>query len=230
MNGLVLQVQEALQRDPFAGDLFVFRGRRGDMIKILWHDGLGLSLYAKRLERGHFVWPAASTGSSRSQPRSSATCSTGSTGVTRFTHSARNVRDSCCLVHFLRAAIVRPWFHSCMEFASRRDCNTESRAGSRPCQDRRRRGDDRTPEPRDREAQAPDLRTALGAKCTLTSLHTQAGVTYDRPKLAEPTGIGDEYVISHLRHIDGWELRSRCHCRAPDQLLRPRQFWRHDQL
>ena len=55
MNGLSLQVQETLGRDPFAGDLFVFRGRRGDMIKILWHDGLGLSLYAKRLERGRFV-------------------------------------------------------------------------------------------------------------------------------------------------------------------------------
>jgi len=51
MNGLALQVQETLGRDPFAGDLFVFRGARGDLIKILWHDGLGLSLYAKRLER-----------------------------------------------------------------------------------------------------------------------------------------------------------------------------------
>jgi transposase len=60
MNGLSLQVQEALKRDPFAGDLFVFRGRRGDMLKILWHDGLGLSLYAKRLERGRFVWPSTS--------------------------------------------------------------------------------------------------------------------------------------------------------------------------
>jgi len=50
-------VQEALGRDPFVGDLFVFRGARGDLIKILWHDGLGLSLYAKRLERGRFVWP-----------------------------------------------------------------------------------------------------------------------------------------------------------------------------
>ena len=59
MNGLALQVQETLQRDPFAGDLFVFRGQRGDLIKILWHDGLGLSLYAKRLERGRFVWPSA---------------------------------------------------------------------------------------------------------------------------------------------------------------------------
>ena len=63
MNGLALQVQETLQRDPFAGDLFVFRGARGDLIKILWHDGLGLSLYAKRLERGRFVWPAVSGGS-----------------------------------------------------------------------------------------------------------------------------------------------------------------------
>ena len=58
MNGLSLLVQQGLGRDPFAGDLYVFRGRRGDLIKCLWHDGLGLSLYAKRLERGRFVWPA----------------------------------------------------------------------------------------------------------------------------------------------------------------------------
>jgi hypothetical protein len=51
MNGLAAQVQQSLGRDPHAGDLFVFRGRRGDLIKILWHDGLGMSLYAKRLER-----------------------------------------------------------------------------------------------------------------------------------------------------------------------------------
>ena len=50
MNGLALQVQEALRGDPHAGDLYVFRGARGDLIKILWHDGLGMSLYAKRLE------------------------------------------------------------------------------------------------------------------------------------------------------------------------------------
>ena len=59
MNGLALQVQQALQRDPHAGDLYVFRGKRGDLVKILWHDGLGMSLYAKRLERGRFVWPQA---------------------------------------------------------------------------------------------------------------------------------------------------------------------------
>ena len=62
MNGLSLQVQEALGRDPHAGDLYVFRGRRGDLIKMLWHDGLGLSLYAKRLERGRFIWPSAAAG------------------------------------------------------------------------------------------------------------------------------------------------------------------------
>ena len=58
MNGLTLQVQEAMGRDPHAGDLYVFRGRRGNLIKVLWHDGLGCSLYAKRLERGRFIWPS----------------------------------------------------------------------------------------------------------------------------------------------------------------------------
>jgi transposase len=62
MYGLSLQVQEGLGRDPHAGDLFVFRGRRGDLIKVLWHDGLGLSLYAKRLERGRFIWPSPADG------------------------------------------------------------------------------------------------------------------------------------------------------------------------
>jgi transposase len=62
MNGLALQVQEVLGRDPHAGDLYVFRGRRGDLVKILWHDGLGMSLYAKRLEHGRFLWPSAADG------------------------------------------------------------------------------------------------------------------------------------------------------------------------
>jgi transposase len=47
---------------PFSGQLFVFRGRRGDRIKALWWDGDGLCLYAKRLERGRFVWPQAQDG------------------------------------------------------------------------------------------------------------------------------------------------------------------------
>ena len=62
MNGLALLVQEGLGRDPFAGDVFVFRGRAGSLIKALWHDGIGLSLYAKRLDRGRFIWPATECG------------------------------------------------------------------------------------------------------------------------------------------------------------------------
>src|ERR1700682_6011437 len=52
MNSLALQVQEGLKCDPHAGDLYVFRDKRGHLIKILWHDGSGMSLYAKRLKRG----------------------------------------------------------------------------------------------------------------------------------------------------------------------------------
>lgn len=62
MNSLTLLVQEVLGRDPHTGDLFIFRGRRGDLIKILWHDALGASLYAKRLERGRFLWPSPADG------------------------------------------------------------------------------------------------------------------------------------------------------------------------
>ncbi|MEO9787651.1 MAG: IS66 family insertion sequence element accessory protein TnpB [Aurantimonas coralicida] len=62
MQGLSLLVQEGLKRDPNGGDLYVFRGRSGSLVKILWHDGVGLSLYAKRLERGRFVWPSAKDG------------------------------------------------------------------------------------------------------------------------------------------------------------------------
>lgn len=62
MHGLALQVQEGLKRSPYEGDLFIFRGRRGDLAKILWHDGTGLALYAKRLDRGRFIWPSAADG------------------------------------------------------------------------------------------------------------------------------------------------------------------------
>lgn len=56
-DGLAALVQEKLAGDPFGGHLFVFRGRRGDRVKLLWWDGNGLCLFAKRLERGRFVWP-----------------------------------------------------------------------------------------------------------------------------------------------------------------------------
>ena len=51
-----------LERDPYSGHLFVFRGRRGDLIKILWHDTQGTCLFMKRLEAGRFVWPSPAAG------------------------------------------------------------------------------------------------------------------------------------------------------------------------
>jgi transposase len=53
--GLSAMVQTALKENPFSGQVFVFRGRRGDLIKLLWFDGDGLCLFAKRLERGRFI-------------------------------------------------------------------------------------------------------------------------------------------------------------------------------
>jgi transposase len=63
MSGLAALVQTALQSDPFSGHLFVFRGRRGDLVKVLWWSGDGMCLFVKRLERGRFVWPQAASGS-----------------------------------------------------------------------------------------------------------------------------------------------------------------------
>ena len=57
-DGLAMLVQQTLKRDPNGGQLFVFRGKRGCLIKLLWHDGQGMCLFAKRLERGRFIWPA----------------------------------------------------------------------------------------------------------------------------------------------------------------------------
>ena len=62
MNTLALMVQQTLHRNPHGGDLYVFRGKSGKLIKVLWHDGIGMSLYLKRLERGRFVWPSTSDG------------------------------------------------------------------------------------------------------------------------------------------------------------------------
>jgi transposase len=60
--GLALLVQEMLKTDPHSGHLFVFRGKRGDLVKIIWHDGQGACLFSKRLERGRFIWPKLENG------------------------------------------------------------------------------------------------------------------------------------------------------------------------
>src|SRR4051812_38830759 len=59
---LALIIQEVLKRDPQGGYLFVFRGRRGDLIKVIWHDGQGACLYTKRLDNGRFLWPSPGDG------------------------------------------------------------------------------------------------------------------------------------------------------------------------
>ena len=59
---LSLQVQQVLDRDPLSGHLFCFRGRRGNLLKVIWHDGQGACLFTKRLERGRFIWPSPADG------------------------------------------------------------------------------------------------------------------------------------------------------------------------
>ncbi len=59
---LALQVQEVLRRESLGGHLFCFRGRRGDLLKVIWHDGQGACLFTKRLDRGKFIWPSPADG------------------------------------------------------------------------------------------------------------------------------------------------------------------------
>ena len=60
-NGLSALAKTVLKHDPYSGHLFVFRGRRGDLIKVVWFDGQGACLFSKRLEKGRFVWPSPAT-------------------------------------------------------------------------------------------------------------------------------------------------------------------------
>jgi transposase len=66
-DGLSAQVQTVLQQQPFSGHVFIFRGRRGDIVKCLWFDGDGLCLLARRLEKGRFIWPQATEGTALSR-------------------------------------------------------------------------------------------------------------------------------------------------------------------
>jgi transposase len=61
MVGLAMLVQQNLADDPLSGALYAFRGRRAGLIKLLWHDGIGLCMLTKKLEHGQFVWPSTST-------------------------------------------------------------------------------------------------------------------------------------------------------------------------
>jgi transposase len=59
LDGLAMLVQEVLAQGPFSGHLFAFRGRKANLIKIVFWDGTGLCLFTKRLETGRFPWPGA---------------------------------------------------------------------------------------------------------------------------------------------------------------------------
>jgi transposase len=59
---LAAQAEQTTKQNPFSGHMFVFRGRQGDLIKIIWWDGQGACLFSKRLEKGRFVWPSAKDG------------------------------------------------------------------------------------------------------------------------------------------------------------------------
>jgi transposase len=74
-------VQTVLEQQPLSGHVFCFRGRRGDVVKLLWHDGDGLCLFQKRLERGRFVWPQATGGKVALSCRC---CLRGSIGASRI--------------------------------------------------------------------------------------------------------------------------------------------------
>lgn len=62
LDSLAMQVQTILRQDPFSGHVFVFRGRRGDLVKALYWDTQGLCLFMKRLEKGRFMWPSPADG------------------------------------------------------------------------------------------------------------------------------------------------------------------------
>jgi transposase len=123
MQGLALQVQEGLSRDPHGGDLFIFRGRRGDLAKILWHDGVGLSLYAKRLDRGKFIWPSASDGAIAISPAQMAYMLEGIDWVRRETGKRQEVK-----VHHGEGVAIHTDPESC---ANGREAAREALTGAR---------------------------------------------------------------------------------------------------
>ena len=91
MTGLAMLVQQGLSADPFDGAVFAFRGRRAGLIKLIWHDGIGLCMLTKRLEQGQFVWPSAtSTGRIALSARSWPPCSTAVSGGPRCRCGGRN--------------------------------------------------------------------------------------------------------------------------------------------
>src|ERR1700681_3165255 len=95
-DSLSMLAQEVLKQDPFSGHLFAFRGRRGHLIKILYWDGQGFCLFAKRLEKGRFTWPITKEGTITLTPaQSSPCCSKSWSGASLRRRGHRRSRDNC---------------------------------------------------------------------------------------------------------------------------------------
>jgi transposase len=62
VDGLAALVREVMGADPFSGTVYVFRARRADRVKLVYWDGTGVCLFAKKLEDGKFRWPAVTDG------------------------------------------------------------------------------------------------------------------------------------------------------------------------
>ena len=99
---LAAQAETVLKQDPFTGNMFVFRGRRGDLIKIIWWDGQSACLFSKRLEKGRFVWPSAkegkiagATGDAAGRDRLAPTATKLEAAEGRINRRRQHVRDSC---------------------------------------------------------------------------------------------------------------------------------------
>src|SRR4051812_2868694 len=95
MDSLAAQVQTTLQQSPFSGYVFAFRGRRGDLVKLLWWSGDGMNLYVKRLERGRFVWPQAQSGTVHLSAAQLSMLLEASTGVIRSAPGNLNLPSEC---------------------------------------------------------------------------------------------------------------------------------------
>ena len=89
-DSLSVMAQEVLKQDPFAGHLFAFRGRRGNLIKIFYWDGQGFCLFAKRLEKGRFTWPATKEGAVTLTPAQMSMLLEGTRVARSTTHLATN--------------------------------------------------------------------------------------------------------------------------------------------
>ncbi len=112
-DGLAAHVQTKLHEDAFSGHVFVFRGRKGDHVRILWWSGDGLCMFAKRLEQGKFVWPQASTGLSR-KGAPFAGVSVGLQAALNF-KTVGDVPSSARHFHKVRSLATRRTFHSSLE-------------------------------------------------------------------------------------------------------------------